>query len=88
MNPTFDHDESAVLAAVLGAMPQGFAVPALNHKGLPDLGVPPAAARKACTRLRARGFVAKEGSWLLLSEAAMVLFADLARELDQEGGAS
>ena len=81
MSTTFDHDESAVLAAVFAAMPQGLAVPALNHKGLPDLDVSPSAARKACARLRGRGFVVKDGAWLYLSDAALEFFAALAREL-------
>lgn len=54
----FDHAESAVLATVHVAMPRGFALPALNHKGLPDFEVTPTEAREACNRLRLRGFVA------------------------------
>ena len=42
----FDHAESAVLATVHTAMPQGFALPALNHKGLPEFEVTPAKARE------------------------------------------
>ena len=57
----FDHAESAVLATVHTAMPQGYALPALNHKGLPDFEVTPKEAREACNRLRLRGFVAKVG---------------------------
>ena len=59
----FDHAESAVLATVHVAMPQGFALPALNHKGLPEFEVTPAEAREACNHLRLRGFVAKVGPY-------------------------
>ena len=37
----FDHAESAVLATVHTAMPHGYALPALNHKVLPDFEVTP-----------------------------------------------
>lgn len=47
----FDHAESAVLATVHTAMPQGYALPALNHKGLPDFEVTPKEAREAFQRL-------------------------------------
>lgn len=81
----FNRAESNVLAVVFAAMPQGFEVPALNRKGLPDLHVSPRAAREACTCLRRRGYVVKEGSRLLLSDAATGFFADLARELSAKG---
>lgn len=70
----FDHAESAVLATVHTAMPQGFALPALNHKGLPEFEVTPA---EACNRLRLRGFVAKVGPYAQLTTLGMELFADL-----------
>ena len=54
-----------------------FALPALNHKGLPDFEVPPKDARKACNRLRLRGFVAKVGPYAQLTALGMELFADL-----------
>lgn len=73
----FDHAESAVLATVHVAMPQGFALPALNHKGLPDFEVMPKDARDACNRLRLRGFVAKVGPYVQLTAQGMELFADL-----------
>ena len=73
----FDHAEAAVLATVSVAMPQGFALPRLNHKGLPDFEVSPAEARKACNRLRSRGFVAKVGPYAQLTALGMELFADL-----------
>jgi hypothetical protein len=81
MNPDFTHAESAVLATVLAALPQGFAVPALCHQGLPDFDVTPEAARHACNRLRQRGFVVRKRPYFRLSDAAMDFFADLRREL-------
>ncbi len=73
----FDHAESAVLATVHTAMPQGYALPALNHKGLPDFEVTPKEASEACNRLRLRGFVAKVGPYAQLTALGMELFADL-----------
>lgn len=73
----FDHAESAVLATVHVAMPQGFALSALNHKGLPDFDVAPNEAREACNRLRLRGFVVKVGPYAQLADLGMELFADL-----------
>jgi hypothetical protein len=73
----FDHAESAVLATVHVAMPHGFALPSLNHKGLPDFEVTPADAREACNRLRLRGFVVKVGPYAQLTALGMELFADL-----------
>ena len=71
----FDHAESAVLATVHTAMPQGFALPVLNYKGLPEFEVTPSEAREACNRLR--GFVAKVGPYAQLTTLGMELFADL-----------
>jgi len=70
----FDHAESAVLVTVYTAMPLGFALPALNHKGLPEFEVAPKDAREACNRLRLRGFVA---NYAKLTALGMELFADL-----------
>jgi hypothetical protein len=73
----FDHAESAVLVTVYTAMPLGFALPALNHKGLTEFEVAPKDAREACNRLRLRGFVAKVGPYAKLTALGMELFADL-----------
>ncbi len=73
----FDHAESAVLATVHFAMPQGFALPALNHKGLPDFEVTPTEAREACNRSRLRGLVATVGPYAPLTTLGMEPAADL-----------
>ena len=73
----FDHAESAVLATVHVAMPQGFALPSINYRGLADFEVTPKKAREACNRLRLRGFVVKVGPYAQLTALGMELFADL-----------
>jgi len=73
----FDHAESAVLATVHVAMPQGFVLPALNYRGLPEFEVSRDEARKAYNRLRLRGFVIKAGPYAQLTALGMELFADL-----------
>ncbi len=73
----FDHAESAVLATVHVAMPQGFALPSLNYRGLPDFELAPKEAREACNRLRLRGFVAKVGAYAQLTANGMALFVGL-----------
>jgi len=73
----FNHAETAVLACVHTAMPQGFAIPAINHKGLPDFEVPPSEARQACNHLRKTGFVVKNGAYAQLTAKGMDLFDGL-----------